>query len=302
MVRGRREILEIRALIIRGLRHFFETNGYLEVETPNRIPAPAPECHIDAEPSASWFLHPSPELAMKRLLAEGFDRIFQVCKCYRHGERGRWHLPEFTLLEWYRRNADYRDLMQECEELITAVVDYLGRPLTLHYGGKTIDLAPGWERISLAEAFARYAPVSLESALAKDCFEEILVDHVEPHLGMVKPTFVSDYPLAHGALARVKRGGGDVVERFELYVAGMELANAFSELTDPQEQRRRFLDEEAKRRAAGKAPYPLPELFLQCLEQIGEAAGCALGVDRLVMLLTDSPDIAHCVTFTPEAL
>jgi len=298
----RRAILQTRARIIQGLRRFFEDHDYLEVETPNRIPAPAPEYHIDPEPSGTWFLHPSPELAMKRLLAEGFERIFQICKCYRHGERGRWHLPEFTLLEWYRLHADYRNLMEECEALLGTLMIHLQRPPVLQYGGAIIDLTPPWERITVRSAFNRYAPQSLTAALTEDRFEELLVDYIEPHLGMTKPTFLYDYPREHGALARQKEGEEGVVERFELYIAGVEMANAFSELTDAREQRHRFEEEESQRRAAGKVPYPSPEPFLQSLARLGEAAGCALGLDRLVMLLTGQDDIAHCVTFPPEHL
>lgn len=298
----RRENLRLRSRLVQAVRDFFHREGYLEVETPNRVPALAPEFHISAETSGSWFLHTSPELCMKRLLADGWERIFQICKCYRQGERGKWHLPEFTLLEWYRTGADYFDLMGEMEYFLSSVASQLGFGNKLGYGGKMIDLTPPWERLTLREAFKRYAPVPLEAALERDVFEETLVTWVEPHLGSVKPTFVHDYPLSHGALARVKRENPQVVERFELYIAGMELANAFSELTDPEEQRRRFGEEEEKRRKFGKVPYPMAEKFLQSLSQMPEAAGCALGIDRLVMLFTQAYEIDHCVTFTPEEL
>ncbi|MCX7981864.1 MAG: EF-P lysine aminoacylase EpmA [Syntrophales bacterium] len=298
----RKDILRRRGLIVQIIRDFFHREGYLEVETPNRIPAPAPEFNIEAEPSGAWFLHTSPELCMKRLLAEGWDRIFQICKCYRRGERGRLHLPEFTLLEWYRTGIDYLDLMIECEKLIGFLATRLEYGPVLSYGSQTVDLTPPWERLTLQEAFDRYAPISLDVALERDTFEEVLVDWVEPHLGVNKPTFLYDYPVSHGALARVKRGNEKVVERFELYMAGIELANAFSELTDPEEQRKRFQAEEKKRRQFGKIPYPMPEKFLHSLGHISSAAGCALGIDRLVMLFTGAPEIGLCVTFAPEEL
>jgi len=239
---------------------------------------------------------------MKRLVSAGYHRIFQICKCYRKGERGRLHLPEFTLLEWYRAHADYLSLMSESEELINSVATHLGNSSVLRYQGKEIDLTPPWERLPLKEAFTKYAPLPLEVALEEGAFEEMLTSYIEPQLGVQKPTIVYDYPLLYGALARVKKADPTLVERFELYVAGIEVANAFSELVDPIEQRKRFEEEEKKRREAGKVPYPMPEAFLQSLPLMPQTAGCALGVDRLVMLFTDAPDINHCVAFTPEEL
>ena len=288
--------------MIQVIRQYFIERDYLEVETPNRIPAPAPECHIDAIPSGNWFLHTSPELCMKRLLAAGFPRIFQICKCYRHGERGNLHLPEFTLLEWYRADIDYMQLMKECEELVRHVASCLGYGLIIPFGDSAIQLAGSWERITLSTAFDRYSPCSLPDAILRDCFEEMLVQFVEPRLGQTTPTFLYDYPLAMGALARKNRENPAVAERFELYLAGMEMANAFSELTDEQEQRRRFGQEEALRRGAGKLRYPSPEPFLQALSLMPEAAGIALGLDRLALIMTGASDIGDVVAFTPEEL
>jgi elongation factor P--(R)-beta-lysine ligase len=286
--------------MIQAIRLYFVGRDYLEVETPNRIPAPTPECHIDAIPSESWFLHTSPELCMKRLLATGYPCIFQICKCYRHGERGNLHLPEFTLLEWYRAGIDYLQLMDECEDMIRQVSSYLGFGSVIPYGDDEIHLTHPWERISVKTAFERYAPCSLDESMARDCFEQTLVDHVEPHLGRTQPTFLYDYPLSMGALAREKPGNPAVVERFELYMAGVELANAFSELTDEQEQRRRFQTDEDLRRRAGKFPYPSPEPFLQALASMPPAAGIALGLDRLAMILTGAVIIDDVVAFPPE--
>lgn len=295
-----RERLRIRAQVIQAVRQFFIDRAYLEVETPSRIPAPAPEYHIDAVPSGDWFLQTSPELCMKRLLAAGYPQIFQICKCFRHGERGDAHLPEFTLLEWYRAGIDYRDLMEECEDLIRSVAKQLGHGDTVSWGRHVVHLASPWERITLKAAFARYAPHSLEETLQNDCFEETLVTSVEPHLGRTQPTFLYNYPLSMGALARPHQKDPTVAERFELYVAGMELANAFSELTDVVEQRQRFLAEEERRRQSGKPPYPSPELFLADLASMPASAGIAMGLDRLVMLLTGAARIDDVVAFTPE--
>ncbi|MDH3885407.1 MAG: EF-P lysine aminoacylase GenX, partial [Desulfobacterales bacterium] len=145
--------LIIRAQIIQTIRRFFIGNGYLEIETPIRIPAPAPEAHIEAVESGDWFLQTSPELCMKRLLAAGFPRIFQICKCFRHGERGRLHLPEMTMLEWYRIDTNYEDIMDECEALIASVARKIGSEDILTYQGKEIELTPPWPRISVSDAF-----------------------------------------------------------------------------------------------------------------------------------------------------
>lgn len=294
----RRHNLEQRARIVQTIRAFFVARGYLEVETPHRIPGNAPETHIDAVPSGGWFLHTSPELCMKRLLAAGYERLFQICRVWRQGERGTRHVPEFTMLEWYRAGSDYTTLMDECEELLRVLVP-AGR-LSRH--GRTVDLAPPWERLTVAEAFARHCSLSLEEALAAGRFDEIIAFEVEPRLGLAKPTFLTEYPASLAALARKKPGDPAVAERFELYIAGMELANAFSELTDVAEQRARFDRDEALRRAAGKTPYPVPEKFLRELEAMPDAAGIALGVDRLVMLLTGAESIDEVVAFTPEEL
>ena len=294
----KRPILEQRARIIQSIRAFFIERGYLEVETPHRIPGNAPEVHIDAAASEGWFLHTSPELAMKRLLAAGYPKLFQICRVWRREERGKKHLPEFTMLEWYRAESDYRALMEECEELLRLLVP----DGTISWRGERIDLTPPWERLTVAEAFARFAAVSLEEALETDRFDEIIAFEIEPHLGRQRPTFLTEYPAEMAALARKKPGNPQVAERFELYIAGLELANAFSELTDPVEQRQRFARDEAARRAAGKLPFPSPEKFLCELETMPEAAGIALGVDRLVMILTGAETIDEVVAFTPEML
>lgn len=294
----KRPRLEQRARIVQTVRAFFVERGYLEVETPHRVPGNAPEAHIDAVESGGWFLHTSPELCMKRLLAAGYEKLFQICRCWREGERGGRHLPEFAMLEWYAADCDYHHLMAECEQLLAALVPE-GR---LEYRGKTIDLATPWERLSVEEAFERYASASLPEALASGRFDEMIALEIEPRLGVQGPTFLIEYPSQLAALARRHPHRPQVAERFELYVAGLELANAFSELTDPDEQRRRFEAEEAVRRAAGKPLYPSPESFLRELAAMPEAAGIALGLDRLIMLLTDAETIDEVVTFTPELL
>jgi lysyl-tRNA synthetase class 2 len=294
----KRQTLTERARIIQNIRSFFIDRGYLEVETPHRIPANAPEPHIDAVASGTSALHTSPELAMKRMLAAGYEQLFQICRVWRDGERGQFHLPEFTLLEWYRTGIDYNSLMNECMELLFVLVPE-GK---LCRAGRTIDLTMPWQKLTVAEAFAQHASMDLNQALASNCFEEILTSEIEPHLGKEKPTFLTEYPSSLAALARTKPGEPQVAERFELYIDGLELANAFSELTDAEEQRRRFEEDEELRRTAGKIPYPLPEKFLAELSTMPETAGIALGLDRLIMLITETEKIDDVVAFGPDDL
>jgi elongation factor P--(R)-beta-lysine ligase len=294
--------LHLRAGTLSAIRAFFKRHDYLEVDTPVRIPAPAPEAHIEAQPSGTWYLQTSPELCMKRLLAAGYPRIFQIAKCFRQQERGGRHLPEMTLLEWYTANAGYEAMMEQCEALIAAVVQSLGMGMQLAYQGHPIALEPPWPRLTVARAFDRYGAISMQAALETDRFDAIMGLEIEPRLGWQQPVFLCDYPRACGALARRKAGRPDLVERFELYIGGLELCNAFGELTDADEQRRRFEAALARRQAAGKPAYPMPEPFLRDLAHMPPAAGNALGVERLVMLLANSACIDDVVAFTPEEL
>ena len=259
--------LELRARIIQAVRRFFIQRQYLEVDTPIRIPAPAPEAHIDAVAAGDWFLQTSPELCMKQLLAAGFPKIFQICKCFRNKERGRHHLPELTMLEWYSAGGAYTDLMDDCQELIGWVAEQTTGGNTLSYKGQAIRLDPPWPRLSVHDAFRRYASVGIEEALA-----------------------------------RLKPGNPQVAERCELYIAGLELCNGFSELTEPLEQRKRFEAEQETRRLNHKPVYPMPLNFLTALNDMPEACGNARGIDRLVMLFADTGKIDDVVAFAPEEL
>lgn len=296
LARKRQNLIE-RARILEQVRAFFVGHGLLEVETPCRIPANAPELHIDAVESGEAVLHTSPELAMKRLLAAGYPDLFQLTRVWRLGERGSRHLPEFSLLEWYRRDADYTALMADCEALLRHLVP-AGH---LSWQGEVIDLTPPWPRLTVGAAFGRYASCSADAALASGRFDEILTVEVEPRLGP-GPVFLVDYPAPLAALARLKPGDPTVAERVELYLGRLELANGFSELIEPDEQRARFTADEAARRAAGKPPRSLPEPYLQELAALPPCAGIALGIDRLIMLLTDTAGIGEVVAFTPEQL
>ncbi|MDD3814610.1 MAG: EF-P lysine aminoacylase EpmA [Desulfocapsaceae bacterium] len=298
--------LRFRAAFFHSLRSFFVRQQFLEVDTPIRQPLLLPELNIEPLASEGWFLQASPELCMKRLLAAGCNRIFQLCNCFRKGERGRLHLEEFTMLEWYRIDAGYEDLMADCEALLSSLLADLGEmdlcavsKESLLVGERVIALQAPWERLSVHEAFARYSPVSIEQAMADDTFDEILVEYVEPCLGVERPLFLYDYPVELGSLARCKDGFPHLAERFELYVNGIELANGFSELTDSREQRQRFarelelMDDERRQRSS------MPERFLEELAGLDRAAGIALGVDRLLMLLMGRESVGEVLSFAP---
>jgi lysyl-tRNA synthetase class 2 len=298
----RRSTLEARDNILQEIRRFFHNGGYLEVETPHRIPFPSPEAYIDPIPSNGWFLHTSPELCMKRLLAAGCERIIQICHCWRSDERGSLHLPEFTMLEWYRSDCSYLSMMEECESFVRNMAKSFGKSEQLSFRENRIDLSLPWERITVRDAFQRYGGMTMEQALSQDTFDDIMVRDIEPQLGQTKPVFIYDYPAERGALARRKLTDPTVAERFELYIGGLELANAFTELTDQYEQRDRFLAEQDNRRSMGKSIYPLPEKFLAELASMPPSAGIALGIDRFIMVLLDKNQIDDVVAFVPEDL
>jgi lysyl-tRNA synthetase class 2 len=297
---GLRPVLELRARVLTALGEFFRTRDFLQVETPVRVPAPALEDYIDAEPSGNAWLRTSPELHMKRLLAAGYERLWQVGPCFRLGERGRRHRPEFTMLEWYRAHADWRAILQDTVELLRALAMTATGSTVCHFRGRSVDLGAPWVEITVDEAFRRYAGVDLDATLAAGHFEEVLVTRVEPRLGLDVPTILSEYPLACSGLSRQIAGRPDRVERWELYIAGMELGNACSELVDVAEQRRRFDACAELRRTAGRPVYPLDEPFMAALAHgMPDAAGIAIGLDRLVMVLAGVDAIADVIAF-PE--
>ncbi len=298
----RREALLIRARMIQAIRRFFIERDYLEVETPCRIPTLIPEGHIDPVVCGEWFLHPSPELCMKRLLAAGFEKIFQICKCFREGERGSQHLPEFTMLEWYHRELNYTSLMQECRELVVSIASDIGCGNDIVYRGNKISLNGAWEYLSVQDAFDRYAPITFKEAMKGGAFDEIMACDIEPNLGRERPTFLYDYPVCPGALAKRRKDDPEVAERFEFYMAGVELANGFSELIGAYEHRIMFQRVREHRALMGKPVYPVSERFLSASDTMPEAAGIALGVDRMAMILTNSATIDDVVSFTPELL
>ena len=306
---GRRAtLLRSRALIMREIRRFFDERSFLEVDTPPMVPSPGLDLHLDAFPIAgaepARYLATSPEYQMKRLLAGGLPRIYQLGCAFRRGEQGKHHEPSFRMLEWYRAFHGSADLMVDTEELVAAVARTLHKgSMVLDVDGTSVNLAPPWERLTLEQAFSRYAGVSAEAlAHDEDVFFRVLVEQVEPQLGRLRPVFLLGYPASMASLARLDPRNPKVADRFEAYIAGVELCNGFGELIDPAEQRERLTRDQAARRARDLPVYPIDERFLGALEEgMPPAGGNALGVDRLVMLLLGADSIADVVAI-PDAL
>ena len=325
----RRPFLLGRGRVRAALRRWFEHRGFVEVDPSILQVSPGNEAHLhafatalaapDGAGTAPLYLHTSPEFACKKLLAAGEERLFTFAHVFRNRERGPLHHPEFTMLEWYRAHEPYEALMADCAELLAAAAEAAGAR-QLAFRGRTVDPAAAPERLTVAEAFRAFAGIDLlatvdgaggtdREGLARaaaaasvrvadddtwaDVFSRALVDRVEPRLGLGRATILAEYPVAEAALARPKPGDPRVAERFELYACGVELANAFGELTDPVEQRRRFaVDMDLKQRLYGER-YPVDEDFLAALAHMPPASGIALGFDRLVMLATGAPAIEH---------
>lgn len=300
LLAAKRKNLELRSRLLHEVRSFFLREGFTEVQTPVLTAAPAPEPHIDAvRAEGGFFLGTSPELYMKRLLAAGYPKIFQMGPVFRSGERGRRHLPEFTMIEWYRLGHDYTSLQADCQNLLRHVASACGVASGLARNGLDLDVAGEWRKVTVKEAFMEHAGWAPEDPVDQDRFDEDMAWKVEPHLGYPAPCILTDYPASQAALARLKPGAPSEAERFELYWAGIELANGFSELVDPVEQRLRFEATREERRRAGRVVYPMPEAFLEALETLPPSAGIALGIDRLTMLLTGAATIDDVVAF-PE--
>jgi len=320
-----------RARLAAEVRRALGAEGYEEVETPCLVPAPGMEPHIDpflapfrpaaGAPRPLW-LHSSPEYAMKRLLADGWERIFQLARVFRNGEISATHNPEFTMLELYRAGTDYRGIMSDLERTVESGARALlpGGGTSVLRDGRTLDLAAPFERLTVAGAFALHAGIDLGAcdgdparltAAARaaghdagpggepfdDVFFRVFLQAIEPKLGLERPVYLLDWPASMAALSKVKRDDPRWAERFELYAAGLELANGFSELNDAVEQRRRLLDERALRTRLGRPAHPLDERFLEAVGRMPDAGGVALGFDRLLMLLVGATSIDEVLLF-----
>lgn len=297
-LRNRLSVLQKRSAIIREIRQFFAQRGYLEIDTPIRIPTPALEDYIEAEPSGNYWLRTSPELHMKRLLAAGVEKVMQLGPCFRQGEFGQRHLSEFTMLEWYRIHTDYLGILEETRDLFCDVAQQVFGVTQITFGDYQIDLACDWEVLTVEEAFEKYASCSLREAMQTNRYEEVLCFEVEPHLGMTRPTVLIDYPAEMAALARKKPTDLRYAERWELYMAGIELANAYSELVNAQEQRERFEQCAELRRREQRNVYPIDEAFLTAMEKgIPPCGGIAVGIDRMIMLFCNCMEIQQVVAF-----
>lgn len=285
---AKKEFLEVRSRLLMSIRTFFHSRSFIEVDTPVRIPAPALEDYIDAVGADSQYLRTSPELHMKRLICAGYERIYQIGPCFRKGEFGDRHRTEFTMLEWYEVNSDYMGILKFTEEMVKKASTELS--LREDY------FQQKWQQLTVADAFEKYAERDVNDVIAKGEFEEVLCFEVEPHLGKDKPLFLIDYPSSMAALSRKKESNPEVAERWELYIDGLEIANAYSELTDPVEQKIRFEESAQLRAKEGREVYPMDNDFLKALDEgMPNCGGIAVGIDRLCMAFCEVDDIENVV-------
>lgn len=339
----------VRENVIKAIRSFFDNQGFHEVETPLLIAHPPAESYVDvfettlldrSRHPTKAYLSTSPEVPLKKLLVAGIGNCYAITKSFRNMEtQSTLHNPEFTILEWYRVGvyperpqgrfgANYMDIMKDCEELLLSILHSLNSSISsnkrLVYQGKTIDLSPPWERMTVTEAFKKWANVDfddfLDAATAKkisrekgyhielnttweQIFNQIFLNEIEPRLGRGKPTILYDFPASMAALAKKKASDPRFAERFEFYIAGLELGDAYSELTDWKEQERRFGRELSELRRLGKTTYDYDHDFIEALKVgLPKCSGIAVGVDRLIMLFADVTNIADTLFFPAKEL
>lgn len=278
-----KDSIVLRNAVMRSIRAFFYDRDYVEVETPVRVKTPCMELHIDAEASGDHFLRTSPEIYHKQLLTAGYPRIFEMGKCFRSGEFGPLHNPEYTMLEWYRADADYMEVLEDTKALLSCIWP---------------EVFNDWKLLNVSEAFIEFAGWDPAGNYDEDRFDIDLVEKVEPAVKKLGGAVVlKDYPIEAAALSRRKAGNALLAERWELYIDGVELANAYSELTDAAEQRRRFAECAERRKSMGKEVYSVDENFLQSLEKMPDAGGVALGIDRLLMLMAKKDSLDEIISF-----
>lgn len=327
----RRYFLREKILIL--IREFFASRGFHEVEAPLLAPALPAESYLEVfetnlldrkRNTYRSFLTASPEMFLKKLLVAGIGNCFSLCKSFRNHELSNLHNPEFTMLEWYRVNADYQDLMIDTENLFIFIAENLNKSINLIYQNKKIDLTRPWEKLTMTEAFNKYAKLDLTKILTlqlitdvakargysvsqkntwEEIFHQIYLNEVEAHFGQGKPTIIYDFPAQMAALAKKKANDPRFAERFEVFVAGLELGDAYSELTDWKEQEDRFKNESKERMRLGKIDYPYDRDFIAALKSgLPKCAGLALGVDRLIMLFANTATIDEILFFPAKEM
>ena len=330
----RREVTQMRARMVEKIREFFRGKGFIETETPEMVRLPGMEPHLDpfktvftGQPSEGgnaaredMYLVTSPEYAMKKLLVAGHEKIFQIARSFRNRETaGILHNPEFTLLEWYRAYADYTDIMKDTEELVNFLAGRICGGESFIFKDYKIDAKPPWPRRKVKDLFEEYAGIDEKTlldpallrdaakrkgygiardALYEDVFFLVFMNEIEQHMGITAPVIVYDYPKQMAALARKSEADPRYAERFEAYIGGVELCNAFTELNDPEEQEIRLRAECEQRKKAGKDCYSIDQNFIGALKfGMPPSGGNALGVDRLAMVLTNTEDINDIMYF-----
>jgi len=321
-------IFETRAKILQTIREFFSNNHFLEVEVPILTPYPTLDTNIismetrftyENKTSKHLFLHTSPEHSMKKLLAAGIDRIYYLGKVFRSQELTPLHNPEFTMLEWYRTQADYRDIQEDTKNLIQTIAQKVFKIEHFIYNNHTIELSSPWLKKTIQELFQEKVHIDLNRCQDENSFKReikrrgiefhpeddwetlffrVFIDHIEKGLGIPKPLFIEDYPMRMSQMAILKKSDPNYAERTELYIGGLEIANGYSELTDPEEQLHRFQNEQKKKESGGSAHYPIDRQLISALKLgIPRSAGIALGIDRLIMFFLNKRDIQDVLLF-----
>ena len=338
-LRKNKELLKpflVREKVVDAIREYFKKEGFHEVDTPLLVQSPGTEPYLEVFESElvtpgfknkKSYLLTSPELSMKKLLSSGMGSIFTICKSFRNAEGlSSFHNPEFSILEWYHVDADYTDVMNDCENLFLYILNKLelnkDENNKLEYQGVVYDLSTPWERISVSEAFLKYANIKQDEMLDRiklleiakqkgyqvsdqttweEAYNQILLNEIEPHLGKDKPTILYDYPASQAALSKKKKADPRFAERFEFFIGGIELGNAFSELTDADEQETRMVGDLKYRKELGKVEYKIDNDFIEALRfGMPKTGGIAVGVDRLVMLFSNSASIKDTLLFPIE--
>lgn len=323
-----------RSQIVDAIRLFFKQDGFLEIDSPLMVKSPGMEPYLEVfettlidsdQQKKRAFLLTSPEYALKKLLVAGIPKLFSICKSFRNGEGlSRKHNPEFTIMEWYRTNASYLEIMKDCENLFLAIAKSLGATTSWTYQGKEYDLTTPWERISVAEAFEKYCGIDADTLLDTEkllargkergftidsattweqIYNQFMLNDIEPHFGVNRPTIIYDFPASQASLSKKKESDPRFAERFEFYVAGIEMGNAFSELTDSAEQLRRFEIERAERASLGKTMYDIDMDYIAAIEAgLPPTGGIAVGIDRIAMFFADAPSIEDVLVFPAREL